>query len=883
MFRGMTNICVPDEYLSWNVPDEWTIEDAVTVPCVYVTCYDVLYIKGKMKKGDKILIHSSIGGVGQAAIHLALHEGREVFTTVGTVEKRQFMKETFPSIPEDHIGNSRDTSFEQMIMQRTGGRGVDIVLNSLAEEKLQASVRCLANDGRFLEIGKFDMVSNNSLDSFIFSKGISFYGIILENLNSSSLERKRTLSKKIAEGLENGAIKPLCKKVFKRNEIEDAFRYMASGKHIGKIIIQIREENEPLDAPLLAHPRYYCLEHKCYVILGGLGGFGLELADWLTLRGAKHLVLTSRTGIRTGYQQSRVGLWRSYGVDVQIVTVDDTLKHEDCESILKFAEDRAPVDAIFNLAVVLKDCIFQNQSPQAFEDSFKSKAWMTKKMDELSRKICLQLRHFVVFSSVSCGRGNAGQTNYGMANSVMEKICEKRMKEGLHGLAIQWGAVGDVGLVADMQEENKELVIGGTLQQRISSCLDTLEIFLLQDRPVVSSMVVAEKAKIGGSMNIYETVAHMIGKQIEEHKRNTTNIPLAEMGMDSMMAVEIKQTLEREFDIFLTAQNIRTLNFAKLRQMTITAEQGKIQDTNEIDPSNLEGFDVLIRKMKDSDFVPDILVELVTKEVDRSNIFLLPGIEGCLSVYKSIASGIKSSATCVQHGVLNIPDDSHSVMKSAAYLLPHILKKMKDQRKFLIVGYSFGSLIAIELARLLEANNFSGRLILIDGAPDQLKLWTNQYLDYTSPEELQNMILLGLLEMYTTIDKKTLALELNKCNTWDKKMKVFHAYFPKNLNVLTIENQKLIYFTVYNHIVAVHDYDISSLPRLKSSITLLKPTFPIVSLTEEDYGLHKVTEGKVQIHYVEGNHITMMDNDKIVSTINEEWIEDNKIEDNIIQ
>ncbi|XP_071569313.1 fatty acid synthase-like [Temnothorax nylanderi] len=881
---GMTNICVPDEYLSWNVPDEWTMEDAATVPCVYITCYDALYIKGKMKKGDKILIHSGTGGVGQAAIHLALHEGCEVFTTVGTVEKRQFMKETFPSIPEDHIGNSRDTSFEQMIIQRTGGRGVDIVLNSLAEEKLQASVRCLANGGRFLEIGKFDMISNNSLDISIFSKGISFHGVLLDKLliSSSSLERKITLSKKIAEGLKNGAIKPLCRKVFNKNEIESAFRYMAAGKHIGKIIIRVHQEEESLDAPLLAYPRYYCLDHKSYVILGGLGGFGLELADWLTLRGAKNLVLTSRIGIRTGYQQSRVKLWRSNGVDVQIVTVDDNLKHEDCESILKFAEEKAPVDAIFNLAVVLKDCTFQNQSPQTFEDSFKSKAWMTKKMDKLSRTICPQLRHFVVFSSVSCGRGNAGQTNYGMANSVMERICEKRMEEGLHGLAIQWGAIGDVGLVADMQEENKELVIGGTLQQRISSCLDTLEVFLLQDRPVVSSMVVAEKAKIGGSMNIYETVAHMMG--LKNINAIPSNMPLAEMGMDSMMAVEIKQKLEREFDISLTAQDIRTLNFAKLRQMTITTEQGKIQDTNEIEPSNLESIDILIRKMKDADIVPDILVEFITKkEVDRGNIFLLPGIEGCSSVYKTMASGIKSSATCLQHGVLNIPDESHSVMKSAAYLLPYILKKMKDQRKFLIVGYSYGTLIAIELARLLEAKDFSGRLILIDGAPDQLKILVNQYFHCASLEELRNTVLLGLLGMYATINKEALALELNKCNTVDEKLKVFHAYFPKDLNVLTIENQKLIYFTVYNHIAAVQDYDISSLPRLKSSITLLKPTFPIASFTEEDYGLHKVTEGKVQIHYVEGNHITMMDNDKIISVINEEWIEDDKIEDNIIQ
>ncbi|XP_071652383.1 LOW QUALITY PROTEIN: fatty acid synthase-like [Temnothorax longispinosus] len=479
---GMTNILVADKYLNWIIPDKWTMEDAATVPCVYSTCYYALYMRGKMKKGDKILIHSGTGGIGQAAIHLALHEGCEVFTTVGTVEKREFIRETFSSIPEDHIGNSQDTSFEQMIMQRTKGRGVDIVLNSLAEEKIQASVRCLANGGRFLEIGKFDMFSNNSLDISIFSKDTSFHGILLDTfLYSNNLEQKSRLQKAIT-GLKDGVIKPLCRRVFERNEIEAAFRYMAAEKHIGRIIIRVHKEEEPLDSPLFAHPRYYCLEHKCYVILGGLGGFGLELADWLTLRGAKNLVLTSRTGIRTGYQQSRVKLWRSYGVDVQIVTVDDNLKHEDCESLLKFAEERASVDAIFNLAVVLKDCIFQNQSPQTFEDSFKSKAWMTKKMDELSRKICLQLQHFVVFSSVSCGRGNAGQTNYGMANSVMERICEKRMEEGLHGLAIQWGAVGDVGLVADMQEENKELVIGGTLQQRISSCLKTLEIFLLQDR-----------------------------------------------------------------------------------------------------------------------------------------------------------------------------------------------------------------------------------------------------------------------------------------------------------------------------------------------------------------------------------------------------------------
>jgi fatty acid synthase, animal type len=232
----MTNICAANKYLSWIVPEKWTMEDAATVPCVYGTCYYALYIKGKMKKGDKVVIHSGTGGVGQAAIYLALYEGCEVFTTVGTAEKHQFIKETFSSIPNDHIGNSRDTSFEQMIMQHTEGRGVDIVLNSLAEEKLQASIRCLAKGGRFLEIGKFDMISNNSLDIPFFSRGIKFYSILLDKIFYSNVERKAKLWKRITKGLENGVIKPLCRKVFEKNEIEAAFRYMAIGKHIGKVL-----------------------------------------------------------------------------------------------------------------------------------------------------------------------------------------------------------------------------------------------------------------------------------------------------------------------------------------------------------------------------------------------------------------------------------------------------------------------------------------------------------------------------------------------------------------------------------------------------------------------------------------------------------------------
>ncbi|KMQ91191.1 fatty acid synthase, partial [Lasius niger] len=346
----------------------------------------------------------------------------------------------------------------------TKGRGVDIVLNSLAEEKLQASIRCLARGGRFLEIGKFDLIANNMLDLSVFSKGIKFYSVMLDNHFSATKKQKMVLSEIVAKGLSNGAIKPISRKIFQRDEIESAFRYMAAGKHIGKIIIKIHKEDESINSPILALPRYYCKANKTYVIFGGLGGFGLELADWLVIRGAENLVLISRTGIKNGYQQMKIELWKSYGVKVSIISNVDASDVGDCERILRTAEELGPVDAIFNLAVVLNDKICQNHTIKTFQEPFKAKAWATRNLDQLSRKMCLQLRHFVVFSSVSCGRGNAGQSNYGMANSVMERICERRVQEGLHGLAIQWGAVGDVGLVADMQDSDKEMVIGGTLQ-----------------------------------------------------------------------------------------------------------------------------------------------------------------------------------------------------------------------------------------------------------------------------------------------------------------------------------------------------------------------------------------------------------------------------------
>lgn len=196
-------------------------------------------------------------------------------------------------------------------MKETNGRGVDLVLNSLSEEKLQATVRCLAKGGRFLEIGKFDLVNDNPLPLTLFYREASYHGIMLDVVFGAAGDIKRRLWNGLQKCITEGAVKPLTRQVFRENEIEEAFRFMAAGKHMGKVLIKIRdEEPEPLALPqkrlIDAVPRYISDPNGSYIVAGGLGGFGLELADWLVLRGAKYLVLTSRRGITTGYQSLRI-------------------------------------------------------------------------------------------------------------------------------------------------------------------------------------------------------------------------------------------------------------------------------------------------------------------------------------------------------------------------------------------------------------------------------------------------------------------------------------------------------------------------------------------------------------------------------------------------
>ncbi|EEC13503.1 fatty acid synthase, putative [Ixodes scapularis] len=366
---GMATTVAADPDFLWEVPADWSMEEAATVPVAYSTAYYALLVRGAMRPGEALLVHSGSEGVGQAAISIALSMGCTVFTTVG-------------------------------------------------------GVRCLATHGRFLEVGKFDLSQNNTVVMAVLLNAL--FG---DDPRVSA--DKRRVAQLVREGVASGAVRPLDAVRFARDRVEEAFRFMASGTHMGKVVLE-RQTMAARPLSVEAQARTYFFEDKSYVVAGGLGGFGLELADWMVARGCRRLLLTARSGVRTGYQRLCLHRWQMAGAKVAVSRADAATE-EGARALLQEAAALGPVGGVFNLALVLRDALLENQTAEAFEAVCRPKVAGTLHLDAVSRELCPQLDHFAAFSSVSCSRGNKGQTNYGYANSIMERVCETRVADGLPG------------------------------------------------------------------------------------------------------------------------------------------------------------------------------------------------------------------------------------------------------------------------------------------------------------------------------------------------------------------------------------------------------------------------------------------------------------------
>lgn len=405
-------------------PEHLTFEEAATIPSPFVTALLGLNILAGMKSGDKVLIHAAAGGVGLAAVQLAQQVGAEVFATAGSDEKRSTLK----SLGVQHVMNSRTLDFADEIAAITGGRGVDMVLNSLSGDFIAKNVEVLAEGGRFIEIGKRDIWTHEQI---ALVRPDVVYHIVDPSMLDADLSLAQSIMNDLYHMFSAGELQPLPMQIFPMENVVDAFRFMAQAKHTGRIVVtQTADDVLPIR------------DDATYLVTGGLHGIGLEVTRWLAGEGAKHLALLGRS-TPTPQAEAVLRDLEAAGVET-VVFQGDVSQIENLESIFEqIAHHMPPLKGVIHCAAVFDDGLLAGQDWERFEHVFAPKVDGSWNLHLLTRE--LPLDFFVLFSAGAALVGSLGQGNYMAANAFVDALAYARRGWGLPAQAINWGAWGEVG------------------------------------------------------------------------------------------------------------------------------------------------------------------------------------------------------------------------------------------------------------------------------------------------------------------------------------------------------------------------------------------------------------------------------------------------------
>ena len=415
-------------------PDHLGIEEAATLPVAFLTAYLGLVIRGGTSAGDRVLVHNATGGVGLAALQLAQNMEAEIFATAGSSEKRALLRE----MGVLHVMDSRSPDFAEEIMEKTDGQGMDIVLNTLSGPGMAASLSVLAPHGRFIEIGKTDVLNHGLIDLNRFDRNRSYHPIDLAQFIEERPDRAGELLRTVVDMARDGTIRPLPHQAYPMHEARDAFRFMSQARHTGKLVLL--DDGAPVPVDLgdddsVIRPGGTCL------VTGGAGGIGRFLTGWLLDRGAGLVVVTGRRKSEDAVPDA------DPTGNVRYVQADVTDRAEMERLMADLERENGPVRGVFHTAGVLDDGILLTQDADRFRRVLEPKTTGAWHLHELIRDLDLDL--FVLFSSVASLAGTAGQAPYAAANAYLDGLADLRRQEGLPVTTINWGPWEDTGMMTD--------------------------------------------------------------------------------------------------------------------------------------------------------------------------------------------------------------------------------------------------------------------------------------------------------------------------------------------------------------------------------------------------------------------------------------------------